>query len=310
MKHLTLLGFACLVASLAAGPLAADSVTNLSVAPAAGNFPTSGPGVVIQFDWVLSSTADGRIAAFFTSAPAPGPGQTALGESFSLAWVSKGSGHAQVSLSGACSETTVPAGTINEVRVVLSKSGHMAGPIGPELAKGTKAVQYNYACPQALHPIVLRGQADITSKKGITLGGDVGGAGGKFSAWGGQINLTEADTKLPVGDGRCAFNASYDMENIGTIATSPAFLNHLKEDANVVAINSALHLNAGELKQVNPQVYLTPGTHVFSLWLDEGGAAPNHEVHESNESNNVFRIKVVLDSTCKAKAIQAVQPPR
>jgi hypothetical protein len=172
MKRRNILGFVCLSASLAAGPLAAkagppapDSVTNLSVAPAAGNFPTSGPGVVIQFDWVLSSTADGRIAAFFTSAPAPGPGQTALGESFSLAWVSKGSGHAQVSLWGACSETTVPAGTVTEVRVVLSKSGHMSGPIGPELAKGTKAVQYTYACP-----VGHRGRPEIK------LGGAVGGA--------------------------------------------------------------------------------------------------------------------------------------
>ena len=317
MKRLTFLGFVCLAGSLAIGPFAAasgppapDSIHITGVTPASGNFPTSGPGVVIDFDWVLSSTADGQIAAFFTSAPGPGPGQTGLPPTFMPLWLSKGKGHAQVSLWGACSETTVPAGTVTEVRVVLSKSGHMAGPIGPELANGTKAVQYTYACPKALPPVDQRRRPDITSKKGITLGGDVGGAGGKFSAWGGHINLTEADTKLPVGNGKCAFNASYDMENIGTAATSPDFLNHLKEDANVVAINSVLHLNAGEPKQVNTQVYLTPGTHVLSLWLDDGGAAPNHVVHESNESNNVFRVKVTLDAKCGAKPVPTLQTPR
>jgi hypothetical protein len=192
MKHLTFLGFACLAASLAAtagpvlpvsnnvprsadsgSPPAADSIHIKLVTPASGNFPTSGPPVVIDFHWFLSSAADGQIAAFFTSAPAPGPGQTGLGASFSPRWVSRGSGldgktvmngsgDAQITLAGSCSDTTVPAGTITEIRVVLSKSSHQTGPIGPELAKDTKTVQYKYACP-----VAQRGQPE----KGLTLGG-------------------------------------------------------------------------------------------------------------------------------------------
>src|ERR1700694_5738709 len=59
---------------------------------------------------------------------------------------------------------------------------------------------------------------DITSSHGITIGGAIGGAGGHFSPWGGTITLSAADA-IVVSGGRCAFNVSYDMRNLGTTPT-------------------------------------------------------------------------------------------
>ena len=312
MKRRLVHALACL-AVVAAGPASSQSIKITSVTPASGNFPMSGSGVVVAFDYNLAGTPDGQVAGFLKAVPAPGPGQTGFSASFAPVWLSapQTSGHAQISLIGYCQDaTTVPAGTVTEVSVVLSKSGHISGPIGPELAKDAKAVNFAYACPGAANANQGRGRPDITSKKGITIGGDVGGAGGKFSAWGGHVNLVPADTKLPVGNGKCAFNVTYDMTNAGTVATGPVFRNDLKEDGNVVSQNGMLHLDAGETKQVKTQAYLSPGSHVLSLYLDNGGAAPNHEVLESDEANNVFSVKFTLDASCKpALATSPIKPP-
>ena len=40
---------------------------------------------------------------------------------------------------------------------------------------------------------ILKPMPDMTSKRGITIGGAVGGAGGKLVPWGGSVVLTEAD---------------------------------------------------------------------------------------------------------------------
>ncbi len=297
MKRPLALVLALAGAVLVAGTAGAQSIRITSVTPASGLFPMNPPGVAITFDYNLGGTADAQVSAFVNSPDPLGPGQTGFAGSFSPVWLTAsagGSGHASISINGHCQDTTLPSGSVNEVRVVLSKSGHFSGPIGPELAKDARAVKFTYTCPVA--------RPDITSKKGITVGGDVGGAGGKFSAWDGRLNLSPADTHLPVGNGKCAFNVSYDMTNVGTAATSPAFRNHLLEDAVVVSEMSGLSLNAGETKQVNTQAYLTPGAHVLTLRLDDGGAALAHEVLESNERNNVFSVKFTLDATCKPKA--------
>jgi hypothetical protein len=292
-------GIVCVAVSCLALPLltlplvAADSIHIVSITPASGNFPMSAPGGKVAVEWELQSSPFGRLSVDIASTPAPGPGQSSLGSGFVPVWVSKGRGRAEISFFGACSPPTIPAGTVTQVRARLMQSQHNSGPIGAQLAQDLKAVQYPYACPQ--NPVGGPGKPDITSKKGITLGGAVGGAGGKFVAWGGTVQLTGADSSLPKANGQCTFNASYDMENIGGAATSPAFLNRLKSDANVVAVNSGLALNAAETKQINPQPYLTPGKHVLSLHLDD-----DHQVAESNEGNNDFRIVYVLDAKCGA----------
>lgn len=137
---------------------------------------------------------------------------------------------------------------------------------------------------------MLAPRPDITSQHGITLGGAIGGAGGHFSAWGGVITLNASDAivKTP---GQCAFNASYDMENIGMAPTSPLFKNRLLIDTtNVVAINSALSLNTGQTRQINTQPYLPSGCHVLTLSLDD-----DSDVCESVEKNNFPKVTVVVN---------------
>jgi hypothetical protein len=129
---------------------------------------------------------------------------------------------------------------------------------------------------------------DITSRNGITIGGAIGGAGGHFSNWGGTIRLTASDALL-ISGGHCAFNLSYDMENIGTAMTTPEFLNRLRTGSNVVSIQSALSLDAGETRQINTQAYLPRGIHTLSLGLDS-----DHVVRETNEINNVRRVRIVV----------------
>ena len=141
-----------------------------------------------------------------------------------------------------------------------------------------------------------QGKPDITdAKKGIIIGGAVGGAGGKFVPWGTVADLSDVDP-LPgtIVEGRCAFNATYAEINVGSAATSPNYTNKLKLDgATDVAINTARHLNAGETKSVTTQPYLSLGGHGLQLSLDDGNV-----VAESNEANNVFSIRYTLKQ-CK-----------
>ncbi len=141
-----------------------------------------------------------------------------------------------------------------------------------------------------------QGKPDITdAKKGIIIGGAVGGAGGQFVPWGGFADLSGVEP-LPgtIVNGRCAFNAPYDEINIGSAPTSPDYTNKLKVDGGDVAINTAQHLNAGESKSVTTQPYLNEGSHALTLSLDDGNV-----VAESNEGNNQFSIKYTLK--CKAQ---------
>lgn len=133
---------------------------------------------------------------------------------------------------------------------------------------------------------------DITSLKGITIGGAVGGAGGKFAPWGGTIVLTEADAFLK-SNGQCAFNVAYDMANAGTAATPSTFKNYIYAKDKIVAINSGLTLNAGEIRQVFTQPYLPQGTYAVRLALDA-----ENSVAESNDGNNTFIVVVKFEGSC------------
>ncbi len=160
------------------------------------------------------------------------------------------------------------------------------------------------ARPQAVpNPGIVPPQgrkADITdAKKGIIIGGDIGGAGGKFVPWGGFGDLSDV-APLPgtIVNGKCAFNATYVEVNIGAAPTTPNYTNKLKVDGADAAVNTARHLNAGQSESVTTQAYLNEGSHALTLSLDDGNV-----VAESNESNNQFSIKYSLK--CKAGG----QPP-
>ncbi len=138
---------------------------------------------------------------------------------------------------------------------------------------------------------------DMTSKKGITIGGAVGGAGGKFVPWGGSVVITEAEALHGSPNSECAFNLSYDMENLQPAATGPTtFLNRIKADAKVVSIQSMLSMTGNEARAVNTQAYLPIGKHTLSLWIDNDNNVA--EMPPAGESNNVFRIVYELQGKC------------
>jgi subtilase family serine protease len=165
-------------------------------------------------------------------------------------------------------------------------------------------INFNGKCTGAQPKPILQAipKPDIVSKKGITIGGAVGGSGGKSAPWGGSIHLATADAFLK-SNGKCAFNVSYDMENIGGAPAGPAFVNRLYSGSEVISIQSSLNLNTGESKQINTQAYLAPGSHAIRLVVDA-----DNNIAEGNEANNSTEVRVMLDSNCSAQIIQPQTP--
>lgn len=137
---------------------------------------------------------------------------------------------------------------------------------------------------------------DITSHKGVRIGG-------KFVPWGGSVTLGRSNAKRinKQDTNMCVFDLYYPMVNQGQAQTQPKFVNRLREGTRVVAVQPELHLNAGQTKTIRTEPSLMLGTHVLSLSLDDG-----HAVAESNEGNNMFRIRVTVDRSC-AKRLPTVQ---
>lgn len=152
-----------------------------------------------------------------------------------------------------------------------------------ESNEGNNKVVTNMIAFRSVRMHVVR--ADITSRKGIRIGR-------RFSRWGGQLNLGSKDA-IFASNGKCVFDVYYGMTNAGSAATSPAFVNRLREGAAVVSQQTALHLNAGQTKTIHTQAYLSPGDHIVSLSLDDGRV-----VAESNEGNNRFHVKVHVNNSC------------
>jgi CARDB protein len=140
------------------------------------------------------------------------------------------------------------------------------------------AVIFGVALPASAQP-------DITSKGGITVGGH-------FSAWGGSVTLSGSDASSQI-NGVCSFKIAYDMVNVGNADTAPKFVNRLRSGATPIGEQSNLTLDAGKSQQVAGQIALKPGSHGVTLSLDDGKV-----VSESNELNNVFRVKIVVNSKC------------
>src|SRR5262249_7471590 len=104
----------------------------------------------------------------------------------------------------------------------------------------------------------------------------------------------------------CAFNATYEMTNLGGVATAAPFTNRLRVDgATVVATSAALSLLAHQTKSVTTAPYLPLGKHTIELSLDDENAVP-----ESNEANNRVRVAYELKGPCGAAAPPAPSPAR
>lgn len=146
----------------------------------------------------------------------------------------------------------------------------------------------------------IRCLPDLTSGKEIIVGGAVGGGPlpsgvvGHPVPWGGSVVLSDKDAFL-ISNGRCAFNISYVLANIGPANAGPpaTFKDIIRAGAGTVSIQSALTQAALTHRSINTQAYLpAPGPYVLSLTIDDGNA-----IAESNELNNYFTIKYTLDTS-------------
>jgi hypothetical protein len=130
---------------------------------------------------------------------------------------------------------------------------------------------------------------DLTiGKQIIKIGGEIGGAGAKAAISGGTITLMARDSFMQSA-GKCAFNITYELVAYGTAPTSPIFLNRVRSDNDIVSIQSNLALKGGESKLIQTQAYLPAGTHLLTLTVDD-----ENTVTESNEANNVVKIRVIV----------------
>jgi hypothetical protein len=106
--------------------------------------------------------------------------------------------------------------------------------------------------------------------------------------------LSDKDAFL-ISNGRCAFNISYVLANIGPANAGPpaTFKDVIRAGAGTVSIQSALTQAALTHRNIDTQAYLpAPGPYVLSLTINDG-----HLVTESNYANNYFTIKYTLDTS-------------
>lgn len=139
---------------------------------------------------------------------------------------------------------------------------------------------------------------DITSGRGILIGGEVGGQGGRFVPWGGTVVLSRRDASS-LRTGICAFNLAYDEVNREPVATAGPFANVLRRGTQEVSRQGNRHLGPGETRRVFTQAYLASGSgaQALALTLDAERA-----VTETNEANNHFEIAFVLTEDCAPPA--------
>ena len=149
-------------------------------------------------------------------------------------------------------------------------------------------------------PIPCRDLPDLTSGKEVIVGGAVGGGPlpsgvvGHHVPWGGSVVLSDKDAFL-ISNGRCAFNISYELANIGGGNAGPpqTFKDIIRAGAATVSIQSALTQAAHTSRSINTQAYLpAPGPYALSLTINDG-----HSITESNFLNNYFTIKYTLDTS-------------
>jgi len=157
-------------------------------------------------------------------------------------------------------------------------------------------------CPPNPAGIPCNKLPDLTSGAEIIVGGAIGGGPlpsgvvGHHVPWGGSVVLSDKDA-FSISNGRCAFNISYVLGNIGPVNAGPpaTFKDVIRAGippGGVVSIQSALTQAALTHRNINTQAYLpAPGPYLLSLTINDG-----HLVTESNYANNYFTIKYTLDT--------------
>lgn len=133
---------------------------------------------------------------------------------------------------------------------------------------------------------------DLTSRKGITIGG-------KSASWGGNINLKMSDTVSTSPRG-CKVRFKYDVLNIGSKNIKPA-TNRLRIGNNPIHSVNNFKLNKNQSKNVSGHIYLPQGSYDLFARIDE-----SKNVDEKKEDNNTFKVHVKVPEQCGGKAPTAL----
>ena len=252
----------------------------------------AGNSIEVTFTYVLETHATGRIG-FYTAGEPGNPAHTGVEVPFPI--TKKGKGEGKTRFSVQC-----PAGfagcTIKSVRFDL----FFDGPPLVKLFEGHHAVDYKFVCRTLGPPPGGDRKPNITSGtfpdggKGLRIWGS-NPAAAHFVPWGGSVKLTAAESINPhptPGNGSCAFNVEFYEKETNGVATAP-FKAHFLSDGVLRASPGPFPLAASENKSLVTQPYLDPGAHGLKLFLDAEG-----NVAETNEGDNTFGIRYVLDGRC------------
>lgn len=118
--------------------------------------------------------------------------------------------------------------------------------------------------------------------------------GTESMAWGTTASLP-ASTAAFRQNGACGFRFAYPTRNAGTVPT-PATINRLHRDTQagpVMAVSPLPALAVGAQAVSSGHVLLKPGT-----WLLYARADATGQVTETNEANNLRRVRVTVTGSC------------
>jgi hypothetical protein len=126
-------------------------------------------------------------------------------------------------------------------------------------------------------------QADLTHGPSITIGNTTG-------QWGGMMSVDASAMPGRQREDRCELRVVYDVENIGQ-GNADNFVSKLFENNKNLLQSATPSLAAGQQKKNSGLLYLTNGTHIIGLSVDD-----QNQINESNESNNTTRITVEVSN--------------
>lgn len=150
--------------------------------------------------------------------------------------------------------------------------------------KSLRTLAISAVIASAVPGMSFAAQPDLTSTR-IAINGNM-------KNWGGNLTLDAADAQEYL-RGMCVFPYRLENKNIGAANAGPHQFS-LKSPAINVVENQPGGLAAGTNKWNSGKVGLKSGVQTLVLTLDTGNAVP-----ESNEANNVRKLKIKVVGKCK-----------
>ncbi|MCI0371494.1 MAG: hypothetical protein L0214_08955, partial [candidate division NC10 bacterium] len=139
--------------------------------------------------------------------------------------------------------------------------------------------------PGIMVPGPATGSADLTNREGFLVGGRAVRPGGSLA-----IGPREA---ARVAGGKCFYEVTYEVTNVGSAPTPEPFTARLRADGSVVGTHDRLTLQPRESRTLRSVIGLLPGQHVLDLVLDDANRVP-----ETDERNNQIRALVSVGGPC------------